>query len=67
MALIDLMLTDTPRVEYGEEKITQQDIKEAEERNKKMQERIKRTGGIGAKLSNQINTKSFIQSKIKGG
>lgn len=67
LALIDLMLADMPRVEYGQDKITKRDIEEAKERNKVLQERISRTGGIGANLNNQVNTSNFFKSKIKGG
>lgn len=60
------MISDLPRVEYGSDKITQEDIKEAREKNAKLQERLKQGKEIGASLSNQIGTENFLRSKIKG-
>lgn len=67
LAMIDLMLSDLPRVEYGKDRITQQDIQEAKEKNIQLQERLKKGKGIGANLNNQIGTEGFLKSKIKGG
>ena len=67
LAMIDLMLSDLPRVEYGEGKITQRDIQETKERNARLQERLKRGGGIGVNLNNKIGAEGFLKSKIKGG
>ena len=65
--MIDLMLADLPRVEYGKERITQADIEDAKIRQKRMKERIKREGCIGANLKNLVsNNSSFLQSKAKG-
>jgi hypothetical protein len=68
LALIDMMLTDLPRVEFGEEKITQEDIKEARIKDQKLQERLKTGGGIGANLKNKVGSNAaFLKSKMKGG
>lgn len=68
LATIDVMLADSPRVEYGDgNKITKEDIENARERDNKLKERLKSNGGIGANLSNQVNTNKFIQGKLKGG
>lgn len=66
--MIDLMLSDLPRVEFGKERITQEDIKEARLKDKLLQERLKKGGGIGANLKNKIsNNTEFLQNKVKGG
>lgn len=68
LALIDLMLTDLPRVEFGEEKITKADIEDAKERDKLMQERLKKGGGIGANLKNKVSDNTtYLQNKAKKG
>ena len=68
LAMIDLMLSDLPRVEFGKERITQEDIKEARLKDKLLQERLKKGGGIGANLKNKIsNNTEFLQNKVKGG
>ncbi len=64
MASVDVMLADMPRVEYGQEKITPADIRKAEERQRVLANRVK-TSGIGAKLSNAVNTKNYIHSKVR--
>ncbi len=64
MASIDVMLADLPRVEYGQEKITPADIRKAEERQRELVNRIK-TAGIGAKLSNAVNARNYIHSKVR--
>ena len=65
MALIDLMLSDMPRVEYGKEKLTKRDFDETKVRQAKMEERIKKQGGLGVNLARQIDTNTFMQ-KLKG-
>jgi hypothetical protein len=52
-------------VEYGKEKVTKRDFEEAKVRQAKMEERIKKQGGLGINLANQINTNTFMQ-KLKG-
>lgn len=62
------MLTDLPRVEFGEEKITKADIEDAKERDKLMQERLKKGGGIGANLKNKVSDNTtYLQNKAKKG
>ena len=62
------MLTDLPRVEFGEEKITKADIEDAKERDKLMQERLKKGGGIGANLKNKVSDNAtYLQNKVKKG
>ena len=60
------MLSDTPRVEYGKEKVTKRDFEEAKARQAKMEERIKKQGGLGINFAKQIDTNTFMQ-KLKGG
>jgi hypothetical protein len=68
LALIDLMLTDLPRVEFGEEKITTADIEEAKIRDKKMKERIKNGNRIGLSMKNLVSSNTaFLQNKAKKG
>lgn len=63
--MIDLMLADSPRVEFGKERITQDDIKEARVKDKELQERLKKGKGIGANLKNRIsNNSAFLQNKM---
>lgn len=64
--MLDIMMTDLPRVEYGKgDKITAKDIREAEEKNAELAASIKSRHGIGAKLTNLVNTKNYLQSKAK--
>jgi hypothetical protein len=66
LALIDLMLTDQPRVEFGEEKITKADIEEAKIREQRMKERISKGNGIGLSMKNIVsNNSNFLQNKAK--
>ena len=65
LALIDLMLSDMPRVEYGKEKLTKRDFDETKVRQAKMEERIKKQGGLGINFAKQIDTNTFMQ-KLKG-
>lgn len=62
-------MSDLPRVEYIDpEKVTEEDIKRAEEKSKKISERTK-SKGLGVSLSSQIgqqNKSGFLQ-KIKKG
>ena len=53
---------------FGKERITQEDIKEARIKDKKLQERLKQGKGIGANLKNKVgNNAAFLKSKMKGG
>ena len=66
MAMLDIMLADTPRVVYlDKKKITKKDIEEAEKKTRELQENI---GGkrLGIKLKNKIDTNQFIKQKING-
>ena len=63
MATIDVMLSDLPRVEYGEDKITQKDIERANKKSEELKQRMAKHGSIGANLLNKINTNSYLQSK----
>lgn len=62
------MLTDLPRVEFGEEKITTADIEEAKIREQKMKERIKNGNRIGLSMKNLVSSNTaFLQNKAKKG
>ena len=66
IAYIDLMLTDLPRVEYGEGRITEEDIREAKIKDQQIQERMKSGKGIGANFKNRVkNNAEFLQNKVK--
>jgi len=68
MALMDIMLSDLPRVEYhpNDGHITQKDVEKAVEKQQKLDEhKLKIGGGIGAKLSNVVNTENFMKSKMR--
>lgn len=62
--MLDIIMADLPRVEYGKERITSADIKKAEEKQKEITNRVKKSG-LGAKLSNAVNTKNYLQSKAR--
>lgn len=65
VAVIEVMMADLPRVEYIDpDKITKEDVEEAQRKTKALQSR--KTGGIGANLGNRINTSAFIKSKLGG-
>ncbi len=61
--MLDIMMADLPRVEYGKERITSSDIKRAEEKQRGINSRVKKAG-LGAKLSNVMNAKNYLKSKI---
>lgn len=62
------MLTDLPRVEFGEEKITKSDIEEAKIREQKMKERIKSGKTVGLSMKNLVSSNAaFLQNKAKKG
>lgn len=63
--MIDLMTADLPRVEYGKEKLTKRDFEEAKIRQAKMEERMKKQGGLGINFAKQIDISSYMQ-KLKG-
>lgn len=65
VALLEVMLSDLPRVVYNSGKITDNDIKEAEDRTKNLRERVKKHG-LGINFSNKVNTNDYVSSKIKG-
>lgn len=63
--MIDVMLSDLPRVIYiDKDKITKQDIEDAEKKTKDVQERV-RKGGLGINFSAKVNPQNFIKSKMK--
>lgn len=63
--MIDVMLADMPRIEYAKDKnhVTIKDVQKAEEKNKKIEERVK-AHGIGANLMNKIDTNAFVKAKM---
>lgn len=63
--MMDIMTSDMPRVEYGKEKITSSDIKDAERKNKNIANRAKKGKGIGANLSKMVNAKNFLTAKAR--
>lgn len=67
MALIDIMLADLPRVEYTDnEKITKEDIDEANRKTEEIQKRVKERG-LGISIKNKVDTNAYVQSKMKKG
>ena len=63
--MLDIMMSALPRVEYGKgDKITSSDLRKAEEKNKELANRVKKNG-IGANLSNMVNAKNYIKSKVR--
>ena len=44
LAIIDVMISDLPRVQYGEEKVLTEEIKEAKNRTRELQKQINEKG-----------------------
>lgn len=63
--MLDIMMSDMPRVEYGKEKITASDIQDAERKNRDIVNRAKKGKGIGANLSKMVNAKNFLTAKAR--
>lgn len=59
MAMLDVMISDLPHVEYRKEKILESDIEEAKKRTEQIQTRVK-SSGLGKKLSNKVNAEAFL-------
>lgn len=65
LAMLDIMMSDLPRVEYGKgDKITSFDLRRAEEKSKEIANRVKK-GGLGANLSNMVNAKNYLKTKVR--
>lgn len=64
LAYMDVMMADCPRVAYGEQKVTKKDIEDAKKRTEELREKTKKNG-LGVSLKNLVNSKAYINSKIK--
>lgn len=63
MAKLDIMLSDLPHIEYRKERITEADIEDSEKRTQLLQEKVKR-GGLGLSMSNEVDTKDFMDKNL---
>ena len=57
--MLDIMMSDLPRVQYGDRKITSDDMIKANKRTEEIRMRVK-SGGLGLSLSNQVDSQKFI-------